>query len=54
MTTSERTHFSLEGIKFPTVTVDVIQRGEALAIFERDFIIHLQQIPEATALYVGA
>ena len=24
------THFSLEGVKFPTTTVDVIQRGEAL------------------------
>ena len=30
------THFSLEGVKFPAMTVDVIQRGEALAIFERD------------------
>ena len=31
----KRTHLSLEGVKFPTLTVDVIQRGEALAIFER-------------------
>ena len=38
------THFSLEGVKFPAMTVDVIQRGEALAIFERDLIIHFQQI----------
>ena len=29
------TNFSLEGVKFPAMTVDVIQRGEALAIFER-------------------
>ena len=29
------THFSLGGVKFPTATVDVSQRGEALAIFER-------------------
>ena len=34
------THVSLEGVKFPTATVDVIQRGEALATFERDLIIH--------------
>ena len=27
------THFSLEGVKLPAATVDVIQRGEALAIF---------------------
>ena len=29
------TNFSLEGVRFPAMTVDVIQRGEALAIFER-------------------
>ena len=46
------THFSLEGVKFPTATVDVIQRGEALAIFERDLIIRFQQISKAAALYV--
>ena len=34
------TQFSLEGAKFPTTTVDVIQRGEALATFERHLIIH--------------
>ena len=28
------THFSLEGAKFPTVTIDVVKRGEALATFE--------------------
>ena len=38
------TDFSLEGVKFPIATVDVIQRREALAIFERDLIIHFQQI----------
>ena len=38
------THFSLEGVRFPAMTVDVIQRGEALAVFERDLIIHFQQI----------
>ena len=32
-------HFSLEGVRFPAMTVDVTQRGEALAIFERDLII---------------
>ena len=47
-----RTHFSLEGVRFPTTTVDVIQRGEALAIFERDLIIHFQQISRAAALYI--
>ena len=36
--------FSLEGVRFPAATVDVIQKGEALAIFERDLIIHFQQI----------
>ena len=34
------------------MTVDVIQRGEALAIFERDLIIHFQQISRAAALYI--
>ena len=29
------TNFSLEGVRFPAMTIDVIQRGEALAIFER-------------------
>ena len=36
------------------MTVDVIQRGEALAIFERDLIIHSQQNSKAAALYVRA
>ena len=48
------THFNLEGVKFPAMTVDVIQRGEALAVFERDLIIHFQQISRAAALYVRA
>ena len=48
------THFSLEGIRFPAMTVDVIQRGEALAIFERDLMIHFQQISRAAALYIRA
>ena len=48
------THFSLEGVRFPAITVDVIQRGEALAVFERDLIIHFQQISRAAALYVRA
>ena len=48
------TNFSLEGVKFPAMTVDVIQRGEALAIFERDLIIHFQQISRAAALYIRA
>ena len=46
------THFSLEGVRFPAMTVDVIQRGEALAVFERDLIIHLQQTSRAAALYI--
>ena len=48
------TNFSSEGVRFPAMTVDVIQRGEALAIFERDLIIHFQQISKAAALYVRA
>ena len=48
------THFSLEGVRFPAMTVDVIQRGEALAIFERDLIFHFQQISRAAALYIRA
>ena len=48
------TNFSLEGVRFPAMTVDVIQRGEALAIFERDLIIHFQQISRAAALYIRA
>ena len=48
------THFTLEGVRFPAMTVDVIQRGEALAVFERDLIIHFQQISRAAALYVRA
>ena len=46
--------FPLEGVKFPAATVDVIQRGEALAIFERDLIIHFQQNSRAAALYIRA
>ena len=41
-------------LRFPTATVDVIQRGEALAIFGRDLIIHFQQISKAAALCVRA
>ena len=48
------TNFALEGVRFPAMTVDVIQRGEALAIFERDLIIHFQQISRAAALYIRA
>ena len=48
------TSFSLEGVRFPAMTVDVMQRGEALAIFERDLIIRFQQISKAAALYVRA
>ena len=47
-------NFSLEGVRFPAMTVDVIQRGEALAIFERDLIIHFQHISRASALYIRA
>ena len=46
------THFSLEGVRFPAMTVDVIQRGEALAVFERDLTIHFQQTSRDAALYV--
>ena len=35
------THFSLEGVRFPAMTRDIIQRGEALAIFEREREISL-------------
>ena len=48
------TNFYLEGVGFPAMTVDVTQRGEALAIFERDLIIHCQQISRAAALYIRA
>ena len=48
------TNFSLQGVRFPSITFHVIQRGEALAIFERDLIIHFQQISRAAALYVRA
>ena len=48
------TNFSLEGVRFPAMTVDVIQRGEALAIFERDLIIYFQQLSRAAALYIRA
>ena len=34
--------------------VDAIQRGEALAIFERDLIIRFQQTSRAAALYIRA
>ena len=43
------THFSLEGVKFPTELL-----MSFLAIFERDLIIHLQQISKAAAFYVRA
>ena len=48
------TNFSLEGVRLPAITEDVIQRGEALAIFERDLIIHFQEISRAAALYIRA
>ena len=48
------TRFSLEGVKFRAATVDVIQRNEALAMIERDLIIHFQQISWAAALYIRA
>ena len=48
------TNFSLDGVRFPAMTVDVIQRGEALAIFERDLITHFQQMSRAAALYIRA
>ena len=48
------TNFLLEGVRFPGMTVDVSQRGEALAIFERDLTIHFQQISRAAALYIRA
>ena len=32
----------------------LFKRGEALAVFERDLIIHFQQISRAAALYVRA
>ena len=57
MQTSEKRDgltFLWKGVKFPPMTVDVIQRGEALAIFERDLIIHFQQISRAAALYIRA
>ena len=47
-------HLSLEGVRFPAMTVDATQRGEALAIFERDLIIRFQQISRAAALYIRA
>ena len=44
----------LEGIKFPNNTIEVVKRGEALANFEREFVIHFQRISKATALYAKA
>ena len=38
----------------PTPTVDVVRRGEALATFDRDLIIHFQKISKAAALHVRA
>ena len=56
MITGKRwTHFSLDGVKFPTCTIGVVKRGgEALVTFERDLIIHLQQISKATLLCARA
>ena len=47
-------NFSLEGVKFPSHTIDVVKRGEALANFEREMITHFQQISKAAALYAKA
>ena len=41
-------------LKFRAATVDVIQRNEALPIFERDLIIPFQQISRAAALHIRA
>ena len=46
--------FLIRGSETPSLTVDVIQKGEALAIFERDLIIHFQQISRAAAVYIRA
>ena len=43
-----------EGVKCPTVSIDVVKRGEALATFERDLVVHVQQISKAAALYAKA
>ena len=48
------TNFSLKGVRFPTATIDVVRRGEALANFERDLVIHFQRISKAAALYTKA
>ena len=45
--------FSLEGVRVSTTMVDVIQRGESLAIFEKGLIIHFQQISRAAALHTA-
>ena len=44
-----RTNFSLE-VKFPSLTIDVVKQGEALANFERELVIHFQHICKAVAL----
>ena len=49
-----RDDISLEGVKFPSITVDVVKKGEALANFERELIIHFQRISKAAALYAKA
>ena len=48
------TSFSVEGVKFPSNTIDVVKRGEDLANFERELIIHFQRISKAAPLYAKA
>ena len=47
-------YFNLDGVKFPASTVDTIRRGESLATFERELIIHFQRVSKAAALYIKA
>ena len=53
-TTVERWTFSVEVLQFPTTTVDTVKRGEALANFEREFIIHFRTISKAADVYAKA
>ena len=45
------TNSSLEEVKLPSSTIDVVKRGEALANSERELVIHFEHISKAAALY---
>ena len=41
------TNFSLDGVKFPSHTIDGVKQGDVFVHFEQELVIHFQQISKA-------